>query len=323
MDLNNVPSKEEVMGWDPRTLADYMKRLKLPGCDKVVMRENISGAQFMDDDSDHDYEDQDYEDQDYEVQDKEAERNYFCALSGPQTAEEQDSDDYEDETMYKGNFKPPSPPHKLEPPQHRRPSTAQDCHFRADPPNVCIKPNKPVPPVPPQKDKRGDAIKALGTFKQACKLRLQKSTDPPNKAASLTPAPPVRTQPAKVTDSKPGPRKGLDPSWYGGKMTRYQAETVLKEVNKDGAFMVRDSSKGSGGHPYTLMVLIKGKIYNIKIRNQGNSYSLGTGHRNTERFPGVKEMITHHTHTPLLLIDGTDSSSEAHSESCLLYPVGL
>ena len=41
--------------------------------------------------------------------------------------------------------------------------------------------------------------------------------------------------------------------------------------------MVRDSSKGSGEHPYTLMVLKQGKVYNIKIRNQGNSYSLGTG----------------------------------------------
>ncbi|KAM7389491.1 hypothetical protein PAMP_023467 [Pampus punctatissimus] len=284
MDLNNVPSKEEVMGWDPRTLADYMKRLKLPGCDKVVMRGNISGAQFMeDDDSDHDYEDQD----------KEAEQNYVCALTEPQIAEEQDSDDYED---------------------------------GADPPNMYIKPSKPVPPVPPQKDLtkiKGDAIKVLGTFKQACKFRLQKSTDPPNKVTSLTPAPPVQTQPAKVTDSKPVPRKGLDPNWYGGKMTRYQAETVLKEVNKDGAFMVRDSSKGSGGHPYTLMVLKKGKVYNIKIRNQGNSYSLGTGLRNNESFPGVKEMITHHTHTPLLLIDGTNSSSEAQSQICLLYPVGL
>lgn len=51
---------------------------------------------------------------------------------------------------------------------------------------------------------------------------------------------------------------------------------------QDGAFVVRDSSKGSVEHPYTLMLLNQGKVYNIKIRNQGNSYSLGTGFSNTK-----------------------------------------
>lgn len=51
---------------------------------------------------------------------------------------------------------------------------------------------------------------------------------------------------------------------------------------KDGAFMVRDSSKGFAEHPYTLMLLKEDKVYNIQIRNQGNSYSLGTGLKNTE-----------------------------------------
>lgn len=53
-------------------------------------------------------------------------------------------------------------------------------------------------------------------------------------------------------------------------------------VFKDGAFVVRDSTKGFAEHPYTLMLLKQGKVYNIKIRNQGNSYSLGTGVNNTK-----------------------------------------
>ena len=46
--------------------------------------------------------------------------------------------------------------------------------------------------------------------------------------------------------------------------------------------MVRDSSQGAVEHPYTLMLLKQGKVYNIMIRNQGNSYSLGTGLKNTK-----------------------------------------
>lgn len=49
---------------------------------------------------------------------------------------------------------------------------------------------------------------------------------------------------------------------------------------KDGAFVVRDSTNGFAEHPYTLMLLKQGKVYNIKIRKEGNSYSLGTGINN-------------------------------------------
>ncbi|XP_031713505.1 lymphocyte cytosolic protein 2 [Anarrhichthys ocellatus] len=47
MSWNNVPSKAEVLGWSPQSLADYMRTLKLSGCDKLVMKDSISGAQFM------------------------------------------------------------------------------------------------------------------------------------------------------------------------------------------------------------------------------------------------------------------------------------
>lgn len=53
-------------------------------------------------------------------------------------------------------------------------------------------------------------------------------------------------------------------------------------VFKDGAFVVRDSTKGFAEHPFTLMLLKQGKVYNIKIRNQGDSYSLGTGINNNK-----------------------------------------
>ncbi|KAK7922561.1 hypothetical protein WMY93_009463 [Mugilogobius chulae] len=103
--------------------------------------------------------------------------------------------------------------------------------------------------------------------------------------------------------------QALDPRWYGGEMSRHQAEAALTEANKDGAFVVRDSSKGRAEHPYTLMVLKEAKVYNIKIRKQGDLFFLGNGLHNKKSFPGVREMITHHAHTPLLLIDAKDRSS--------------
>lgn len=53
-------------------------------------------------------------------------------------------------------------------------------------------------------------------------------------------------------------------------------------IFKDGAFVVRDSSKGSVEHPFTLMLLYQDKVYNIKIRHQGNGYTLGNGLKNTK-----------------------------------------
>ena len=48
-------------------------------------------------------------------------------------------------------------------------------------------------------------------------------------------------------------------------------------VCQDGAFLVRDSSRGLSEQPYTLMVLFHDKVYNIQIRKEGGQYSLGTG----------------------------------------------
>ncbi|EGW00774.1 Lymphocyte cytosolic protein 2 [Cricetulus griseus] len=54
--------------------------------------------------------------------------------------------------------------------------------------------------------------------------------------------------------------------------------------DKDGTFLVRDSSKKTVSNPYVLMVLYKDKVYNIQIRYQEESqvYLLGTGLRGKE-----------------------------------------
>ncbi|KAK6298083.1 hypothetical protein J4Q44_G00311380 [Coregonus suidteri] len=70
------------------------------------------------------------------------------------------------------------------------------------------------------------------------------------------------------------------------------------------------------------MVLNQGKVYNVQKRHQGNTYHLGTGLMGIESFPGVKEMIDHYTHTPLLLID-MERGTGAQSQCCLLHPATL
>ncbi|CDQ79432.1 unnamed protein product [Oncorhynchus mykiss] len=47
MSFDRVPSKSVVMEWNPHQLADYMKKLNLSGCDKVIMKCSINGQRFL------------------------------------------------------------------------------------------------------------------------------------------------------------------------------------------------------------------------------------------------------------------------------------
>ncbi|XP_010773619.1 lymphocyte cytosolic protein 2 [Notothenia coriiceps] len=272
------------------------------------------------------------------------EDGYICAQSEPQDAD----DTYESyETPPSANtLKPPPPPrvqqsHNTdavpEPiPAKRKskaayPRTTSNSLIPQRPalppqPNLHLDRSKKPSQTDVAKSIEGSAVKAPGSFTgRIPKPRIPRATDVFNRISKRDQVPSAPTKPAPVESIQKPTRciEGLDPSWYGGKVTRREAEAALREMNKDGAFVVRDSSQGALEQPYTLMLLKQGKVYNIMIRNQGNSYSLGTGLKTTKSFPGVKEMIAHHTHTPLLLIDATDRSSEAQNQCCLLHPAGL
>uniref|UniRef100_A0A669CV14 Lymphocyte cytosolic protein 2b n=1 Tax=Oreochromis niloticus TaxID=8128 RepID=A0A669CV14_ORENI len=424
MNFSNIPSKAEVMGWNPQTLADYMRKLKLSGCDRVVTKSSIDGAQFMnmtecdlqmfpclfvpiitkikteinkeehkkasshkskplkypkqdkgqfncvcnivlpsfvrldsplftiyfttvfvqeEDVWESDEFDNESDDPIYEGPEHEAE-NYNCSV-----VEQQPGQDKTSEAKYKqpaagDPAKPPRPPRGPKPPDCQReplpdpalsqrtskpplPSTPRGDHILQRP----LKPAVPASVHIDRSKKPGSSQKDIPKIKgSAVKDTISKfhhpkvpvPTDVSNRPSKLIPEPSIVTQSTEEYNSTPRLKKGLDSSWYGGKLTRHQAEAALREVNKDGAFVVRDSSKASVEHPFTLMLLYQDKVYNIKIRHQGNGYTLGSGLKNTKSFPGVKELITHHTHTPLQLIDATDQSHEEHPQSCLLHPTG-
>ncbi|KAK1161131.1 lymphocyte cytosolic protein 2-like [Acipenser oxyrinchus oxyrinchus] len=136
--------------------------------------------------------------------------------------------------------------------------------------------------------------------------------------------PPQSQQPAMAPAPPLTHDEDLDPHWYVARITRPDAEDCLRNVNEDGAFLVRDSSKQSAVQPFVLMVLYRNKVFNIQIRYQEeqNVYLLGTGFKGKDNFSSVSEIIDYHMQTPLLLIDGKNRSSGQKSQCRLTYPAG-
>ncbi|KAM9451659.1 lymphocyte cytosolic protein 2a isoform 1-T1 [Clarias gariepinus] len=117
--------------------------------------------------------------------------------------------------------------------------------------------------------------------------------------------------------------QGMDSAWYVGQVTRGQAEGNLRHVNRDGAFLVRDSSKGSATQPYTLMVLYQNKVFNIQIRKTREGFLLGTGLKSSEVFSTVSDIINQYRQMPLLLIDAKNRGTGQQNQCALLHPAGF
>uniref|UniRef100_A0AAQ5Z1S7 Tyrosine-protein kinase n=1 Tax=Amphiprion ocellaris TaxID=80972 RepID=A0AAQ5Z1S7_AMPOC len=91
----------------------------------------------------------------------------------------------------------------------------------------------------------------------------------------------------KVLDSKNGKKEAFFS--LKSNMNRSQAEQLLKSENKDGGFLVRDSSKAG---KYTVSLLTKGGVhYNICTTPQGQFYLAEKHNFNT-----IAELINYHQH---------------------------
>ncbi|XP_016134219.1 lymphocyte cytosolic protein 2-like [Sinocyclocheilus grahami] len=112
----------------------------------------------------------------------------------------------------------------------------------------------------------------------------------------------------------------MDPAWYVGQVTRGEAESCLRRVNRDGTFLVRDSSNQSSNQPYTLVVLYQDKVYNIQIRRNPDGFMLGTGLKSSETFKQVSDIISQHKHMPLLLINAKSREASQQNQCALIYP---
>lgn len=95
--------------------------------------------------------------------------------------------------------------------------------------------------------------------------------------------------------------------WYSGNCDRQSVERALLHFQKDGAYTVRLSSGPHSSQPFTLAVLLRGRVFNIPIRqlDGGHHYALGREGRNHEElFSSVAAMVQHYTKHPLPLVDG-------------------
>ncbi|XP_059820783.1 B-cell linker protein-like [Hypanus sabinus] len=73
---------------------------------------------------------------------------------------------------------------------------------------------------------------------------------------------------ASSLQSPGGENAGLQAKpWFANMCDRKTAEAALFENGKDGAFLVRPSSRESKNQPYTLAVLYQRKVFNIPIRS--------------------------------------------------------
>ncbi|XP_034368169.2 SH2 domain-containing protein 6 isoform X3 [Arvicanthis niloticus] len=113
----------------------------------------------------------------------------------------------------------------------------------------------------------------------------------------------------------------LGQPWYSGNSDRQSVERALLHFQKDGAYTVRLSSGPHSSQPFTLAVLLRGRVFNIPIRHLdgGHHYALGREGRNREElFSSVAAMVQHYMTHPLPLVD---RHSGGRGFTCLLFPI--
>ncbi|XP_029304857.1 LOW QUALITY PROTEIN: lymphocyte cytosolic protein 2a [Cottoperca gobio] len=197
------------------------------------------------------------------------------------------------------------------PPANRFDARREQTHDEAPKHNTFPLHNKSQPPrigLPGLPSRQGDSLPSQCSVCRISASQLHSGSDRQSFRPSLPTT--ARTQ-------------DLDPHWYVGKVTRGQAEGCLKRVNKDGAYLVRDSTRQLAQQPFTLMVFYQDKVFNIQIRQQSHEFLLGTGLKVKESFPSVSCIIDHYSQSPLLLIDAKNRSSDQQNQCLLSAPAGL
>ncbi|XP_021266619.1 lymphocyte cytosolic protein 2 [Numida meleagris] len=218
--------------------------------------------------------------------------------------------------------------------QQKRPEEEEDNTPQRAVPQISLPPyvsntfpSKPIkpPPKPGSNSMPGAessrSLSASGSLPPRFPLG-NNSRSPSRGTADLRPPLPIPSRQTAHQTNTEEDEDSLNDEWYVAYISRPEAEAALRKINKDGTFLVRDSSRKTTTHPYVLMVLYKDKVYNIQIRyqEQDQTYLLGTGLKGKEDFSSVAHMIDYFQRTPLLLIDGKDRGSR--NQCVLTYAAG-
>nr|XP_045375473.1 SH2 domain-containing protein 6 isoform X15 [Camelus bactrianus] len=145
-------------------------------------------------------------------------------------------------------------------------------------------------------------------------LNSQALTPPvPLPRTSVGPRPTIAPQEAQ-NGALDATSKGRRASFSSGAVTQNTSAA------EDGAYTVRPSSGPHGSQPFTLAVLLHGRVFNIPIRrlDGGRHYALGREGRNREElFSSVAAVVQHYAEHPLPLVDRHSGSRQL---TCLLFP---
>ncbi|TNN45988.1 Lymphocyte cytosolic protein 2 [Liparis tanakae] len=315
-----LPSRAEVMGWSPQQLADYLKRMNLSGCDKVVLKNSISGSRFVN------LSDNDLQKfpklhapmvskSSADINRREERKGLFGKKSTPKYNEpaptdappdlhgwaEDEFDDEEFDNDYESPFsgdegegsggdyespnEDPDGANDYEPPPTEPPADLVPKPSSAHPDSDYIGPQRHAAHTPGPRPHRSQLD----------------SPDPPT--WSKPPVLPLASVSRSSSSARPPPNRS----------------DVRSE---DGAFVVRDSSQQQPLQPFTLMVLYQQKVFNIQVRQQQQRFLLGTGLKVQELFSSVSGIIAHYSQNPLLLIDAKNRASGQQNQCQLAEPAG-
>jgi len=132
---------------------------------------------------------------------------------------------------------------------------------------------------------------------------------------------PQRALPLPPSESNSHIEKKTSPlipfPWYIN-VDRRTAERIVRQLDRDGGFLVRDSKHGGANSPFTLTVYNNGKVFNINIRNRPDGrIALGKEKPEENTYPNVEYMVEHHMIESLKLTAG-DTGTE-HSKTTLNF----
>jgi len=132
---------------------------------------------------------------------------------------------------------------------------------------------------------------------------------------------PQRALPLPPSESSSHIEKKTSPlipfPWYIN-VDRRTAERIVRQLDRDGGFLVRDSKHGGANSPFTLTVYNNGKVFNINIRNRPDGrVALGKEKPEENTYPDVEYMVEHHMIESLKLTAG-DTGTE-HSKTTLNF----
>lgn len=90
-------------------------------------------------------------------------------------------------------------------------------------------------------------------------------------------------------------------SWFHD-LERNEAERMLKQIGRDGVYLVRRSKRAGLSSPFTLTLYHNERIFHLNVRHRTDGlYALGMEKYKEKTFASVAELVEHHNSEPIFL----------------------